>query len=211
MATTAAQIADINTRLDTLATFPTTVTDASGADIVTGAGDINAYFAMSSAYLVFFMHCGFAMLSIGCVRAKFAKHIAMLILIDACASGLGFYLFGYAFAFGDTVDADNVSTNNVFVGTRFFALDQFPYEQFWKFFFQWTFAATACTIVSGAIAERAKFEAYIMYSSSWPHGCTLFWCTPPGLHPLTSAHSGQMASCCSAPVPLTTPALAWCI
>lgn len=34
------------------------------------------------------------MLSIGCVRAKFAKHIAMLILVDACASGFGFYLFG---------------------------------------------------------------------------------------------------------------------
>lgn len=34
------------------------------------------------------------MLSIGCVRAKFAKHISMLILVDACASGFGFYLFG---------------------------------------------------------------------------------------------------------------------
>lgn len=45
---------------------------------------------------MFFMHCGFAMLSIGCVRAKFAKHISMLILVDACASGIAWYLFGCA-------------------------------------------------------------------------------------------------------------------
>jgi ammonia channel protein AmtB len=49
-----------------------------------------------AGYLVFFMHCGFAMLSIGCVRAKFAKHISMLILVDACTSGIAFYLFGCA-------------------------------------------------------------------------------------------------------------------
>ena len=43
---------------------------------------------------VFFMHCGFAMISVGCVRSKFAKHIAMLILTDACASGIAWYFFG---------------------------------------------------------------------------------------------------------------------
>ncbi len=103
--------------------------------------ELNESFLLQSAYLVFFMHCGFAMvrgptgrlkrcpgrsslsplsrsliavtaiviefccsltqtslwlqLSIGCVRAKFAKHIAILILVDATASALGFYLFGY--------------------------------------------------------------------------------------------------------------------
>ena len=46
----------------------------------------------SSAYLVFFMHCGFAMLSVGCVRARFSKHICILILLDACASAIGFFL-----------------------------------------------------------------------------------------------------------------------
>ncbi len=40
------------------------------------------------------MHCGFAMISVGCVRSKFAKHIAMLILTDACASGIAWYFFG---------------------------------------------------------------------------------------------------------------------
>ena len=42
------------------------------------------------------MHCGFAMISVGCVRAKFAKHIAMLILVDACTSAIAWYFFGYS-------------------------------------------------------------------------------------------------------------------
>jgi ammonia channel protein AmtB len=53
-------------------------------------------------------------ISIGCVRARFAKHIAVLILIDACASAVGFYLLGFAFAFGDKTDADgNLAGNQV--------------------------------------------------------------------------------------------------
>lgn len=43
------------------------------------------------------MHCGFAMISVGCVRARFAKHIAMLILVDACTSGIAWYFFGCAY------------------------------------------------------------------------------------------------------------------
>ena len=53
----------------------------------------------SSAYLVFFMHCGFAMLSVGCVRARFSKHICILILLDACASAIGFFLVREALFF----------------------------------------------------------------------------------------------------------------
>lgn len=47
-----------------------------------------------------------AQISVGCVRARFAKHIAILVLVDACASALGYYITGYAFAFGDNQDAN---------------------------------------------------------------------------------------------------------
>lgn len=61
-------------------------------------------------------------ISVGCVRARFARHIAVLILIDACASALGFYLFGFAFAFGDgQVDAGNLYGNS-FIGFNYFAM-----------------------------------------------------------------------------------------
>jgi Amt family ammonium transporter len=127
--------------------------------------DVTVNYVLSSAYLVFFMHCGFAMLSIGCVRARFAKHIAILILVDACASGVGFYLFGYAFAWGDHANnADGSTSQNRFIGSQYFALSGLPHNQYYLWVFQWSFAATACTIVSGAIAERTKFETYILYS-----------------------------------------------
>lgn len=133
--------------------------------------ELNESFLLSSAYLVFFMHCGFAMLSIGCVRAKFAKHIAILILVDATASALGFYLFGFAFAYGDDASSDGLNpAGNAFIGKNFFAMDNMAPTAYYNWVFQWTFAATACTIVSGAIAERTRFEAYILYSlfmSSW--------------------------------------------
>ena len=80
------------------------------------AAALDAMFTLSSAYLVFFMHCGFAMLSVGCVRARFSKHICILILLDACASAIGFYLFGYAFAYGDG------AAPNSFIGKHIFAM-----------------------------------------------------------------------------------------
>lgn len=51
---------------------------------------------LAAGYLVFFMHCNFVMLSISCVRVRLAKHISMLILVDACVSGVAFYIFGWA-------------------------------------------------------------------------------------------------------------------
>jgi hypothetical protein len=56
------------------------------------------------------MYALFVQISIGSVRAQFAKHISILILVDACASALGFYIAGYAFAFGDLLDGDG---NNI--------------------------------------------------------------------------------------------------
>jgi len=75
--------------------------------------------------------------------------------LDACGGALGFYLVGYALAFGE---------GGVFLGTNTdrFALNN--YTDYIAFFFQYAFAATAATIVAGTIAERCKMIAYIYYS-----------------------------------------------
>lgn len=89
-------------------------------------------------------------LSVGCVRAKFAKHIAILILVDATASALGFYLFGYAFAYGDEASEDALPAGNAFIGKNFFAMHMMSPNTYYTWVFQWTVrltSAAACSCI----------------------------------------------------------------
>ncbi|KAK3697511.1 hypothetical protein QZH41_011278, partial [Actinostola sp. cb2023] len=70
--------------------------------------------------------------------------------------GIAFWLFGYAFAYG--------SEGNAFIGYSYFALSYVPGTVYAHWFFQFVFAATASTIVSGAMAERTEFRSYMVYS-----------------------------------------------
>lgn len=69
---------------------------------------------------------------------------------------MAYWLFGYAFAYG--------ADSNRFIGYKYFALADLPADQYSHFFFQFVFAASAATIVSGSMAERTEFNAYLMYS-----------------------------------------------
>ena len=69
---------------------------------------------------------------------------------------VAYWLFGYAFAFG--------ADGNGFIGYKFFALADLPADKYSHWFFHFVFAATAATIVSGAMAERTEFKAYLVYS-----------------------------------------------
>jgi hypothetical protein len=79
---------------------------------------------------------------------------------DACAGALGFWSIGYAIAFG------NANGGNPFIGNEYFFLVGIRTgRQLSHWFFQFGFAATAATIVSGAVAERTQMGAYIGYST----------------------------------------------
>ncbi len=113
---------------------------------------------MTAAILVFFMQVGFGMLEMGLVRSKNCINVAMKNVLDFCAVVISFLLFGFTFMFGasDTgvIGADNFQIWN-------FSGD----SAIWSFwFFQVVFAATACTIASGAMAERTKFGGYLIYT-----------------------------------------------
>ncbi len=124
-------------------------------------GNANILWTIVAAVLVFFMQAGFAMVEAGFTRAKSAGNIMMKNLMDASLGGLAFWAVGFGLMFG--------ASNWVFGGSHFFLADldnttsdgQWGYT-FWMF--QVVFAATAATIVSGAMAERTKFVGYLCYS-----------------------------------------------
>ncbi len=122
--------------------------------------DLDNAYVLISAVLVIFMQAGFALVEAGMTRAKSVANIMMKNLMDFMVGVLAFFCVGYAFAFG--AGNDLIGWNGFFLGDgaqSYGNLDLFVF-----FVFQLAFAATAATIVSGAMAERTKFKAYFFYS-----------------------------------------------
>ena len=106
--------------------------------------------------LVFFMQAGFAFLEAGMTRAKNTVNVIMKNYCDMCFGAVAFWLVGYGLMFGQNPSG--------WLGTTGFALNGVPESEYGMLFFQMMFAATAATIVSGAVAERTRFSAYIIGS-----------------------------------------------
>ena len=93
--------------------------------------------------------------------------------MDACMGAIMWWAFGYAIAYGDVdptsyIENNQSIPNNAFMGTRNWFLrgtEGEPATFFGNWLFQWAFAATAATIVSGAVAERCQFVAYLAYTA----------------------------------------------
>ncbi|MHC4324383.1 MAG: ammonium transporter [Planctomycetota bacterium] len=120
--------------------------------------NINIVWTCIAAFLVFFMQAGFAMVEAGFTRAKNAVNILMKNLMDFSVGTITFFLIGFGLMFG--------KTNGLF-GTTLFGLSGVEPGSDWNWtflIFQTVFAATAATIVSGAMAERTKFVGYLTYS-----------------------------------------------
>jgi ammonium transporter, Amt family len=122
--------------------------------------NLNIVWTCLAAFLVFFMQAGFAMVEAGFTRAKNAVNIIMKNLMDFSVGSLAFFVVGFAIMFGSK------SGNGGMFGTTMFAMGDTSGDS-WNFtflIFQTVFAATAATIVSGAMAERTKFVGYLAYS-----------------------------------------------
>lgn len=105
----------------------------------------DALFILLGAVMVLAMHAGFAFLELGTVRRKNQVNALVKILVDFSVSAVVYFVIGYSVAYG----------TNFFVGAEQLAAKN-GYELV-KFFFLLTFAAAIPAIVSGGIAERAKF------------------------------------------------------
>lgn len=120
----------------------------------------NALWVLVSAALVFFMHAGFALVESGFCRKKNAVMVLMKNFGVVAISSIVFYLVGYGVMFGE---------GNSFLGmTNFFPNNGDAYSDLPPYvflFFQLVFAATACTIVSGAIAERGRLLTFFFFTA----------------------------------------------
>ncbi|MEQ8785173.1 MAG: ammonium transporter [Pirellulaceae bacterium] len=124
------------------------------------ASDADTLWTCLAAFLVFFMQAGFALVECGFTRAKNACNIIMKNAMDFSLGTLSFWLVGFGLMFGATW-----SVLPGFIGTTNFIYDAGDNNFNWAFLiFQTVFAATAATIVSGAMAERTKFIGYLAYS-----------------------------------------------
>jgi Amt family ammonium transporter len=112
----------------------------------------NVLFILIGAILVLFMHAGFAFLEVGTVREKNQVNALSKILADFCISTVAYFFIGYSISYGLN-----------FYETASTLSEQSAYDIV-KFFFLLTFAAAIPAIISGGIAERAKFNPQLAAS-----------------------------------------------
>ncbi|MFA9397247.1 MAG: ammonium transporter [Clostridiaceae bacterium] len=123
---------------------------------------IDTMWVLIAAAFVFFMQAGFALVETGFTRAKNSGNIIMKNVMDFCIGSIVFWFVGFTIMFGkDAFGLIGTGKLMGFGNFDFLGLS-IPIDAF--LIFQTVFCATAATIVSGAMAERTKFKAYVVYS-----------------------------------------------
>ena len=143
----------------------------------------NTLFVLLGAIMVLAMHAGFAFLELGTVRRKNQVNALVKILTDFCMSTIAYFFVGYGIAYGI----------HFFSGAHTLAQNN-GYELV-KFFFLLTFAAAIPAIVSGGIAERAKFSpqlaaTFFIVGFVYPFFEGIAWADKFGIQPWLAATFG---------------------
>ena len=121
---------------------------------------IDNMWLLIAGFLVMFMQPGFALVEAGFTRSKNTANILMKNLMDFAIGSILYWTIGFTLMYGDSLGG--------FVGIPdlFFMSDGYGenYSDYADLFFQTVFCATAATIVSGAMAERTEFKAYLIFT-----------------------------------------------
>jgi Amt family ammonium transporter len=127
---------------------------------------INFVWVLVAAFLVFFMQAGFALVGVGAIRTKNTVNYLAKSYMDFSLGAIFFLIVGFAFMFGGSEAAPGLELGNAFIGYSGGLLTGEAYDVTTSmlFLFQAMFAATAATIVAGAMAGRTKFQAYLIYT-----------------------------------------------
>lgn len=129
----------------------TTATVDIAAEVEKINGDLGMLWMLIAGILVFMMQAGFTLVESGMTRSKNAVNIAMKNLLDICIGSIAYWFVGYSLMYGDTSNG-------------WFFWSGLMQGEGADLFFQTMFAATAATIVSGAIAGRTKYGTYLIFS-----------------------------------------------
>lgn len=122
---------------------------------------LNTLWVLTAAFMVFLMHAGFAMVESGFARTKNVVNVLMKNTVTVMIGVVTFLVTGFALMFG--ADVAGLFGTSGFLMSGLADMDfGIPSMAFWVF--QAMFAATCATIVSGAIAERVKFSAYLLFT-----------------------------------------------
>ncbi len=134
--------------------------DPTGAETIKAdpGQAVDFVWVLVCGFLVMFMQAGFACVEAGFCRSKNTTNLFTKNLLDFVAGSLAFWVLGFAILMGKDWHG--------LIGTSgfFLAGDSYDVSTYLSFFWQMVFCATAATIVSGAVAERIKFSAYLLYS-----------------------------------------------
>ena len=147
--------------------------DPNGGDTIKDdpTAAVNMAWTLVTGFLVWLMQLGFAFLGAGLLRSRNQVNYWTKSYMDFCIGGLAYWAFGFALMFGGSnnwfgVGVPGVNAGNAGIGYSGFFLHGVGYDvkTIMGWFFQMVFAATATTIVAGAVAERMKIQAYLAYS-----------------------------------------------
>jgi len=133
----------------------TGVAFAQEADVAEITIALDNVWVVMAAILVMFMQPGFALVEAGFTRAKNTGNIVMKNFMDFSVGAMVYWAVGFGLAYGGSTVGGLIGYGEFFFNNP---------DRSVEWFFQVVFAATAATIVSGAMAERTKFSAYLLYT-----------------------------------------------
>ena len=137
---------------------------ATMADVETVQTNLDMIWLLLAGFLVFFMQAGFAMLEGGFIRQTGVVNSLAENFMDACVTGIVFFIVGYGIAYGSTESSLVIPGIDLMLG----GIDGTGAGdgiEFVNWFFQFAFAGAAATIATGAMAERTNFPGKLLYSA----------------------------------------------
>jgi ammonium transporter, Amt family len=156
------EVAAAETEFVTMAQVEEMMAAVGDASVV--QGNLDQVWILIAGFLVFFMQAGFAMLEGGFIRHTGVVNSLAENFMDACVTGIMFFIVGFGIAYGSTLGAGTYESGMFLLDGIDGTVDGNGVT-FIDFFFQFAFAGAAATIATGAMAERTNFIGKLVYSA----------------------------------------------